>query len=307
MFTTLQNASIEIDLLVQGNSVGWSVDDDIATHEACNEGSITLEGKTLTAGETWSFSYRINEISGSYLQPFMGTTAGVQRTSAGTYTETLLVAGTNPKFRFYAPATTACEIAIFNIQQVSQSTALKQDNTTAFSEKTNKWNPHYTYQPDCAYSLFTNLFSYKFGNLWSHDNAITPRNNFYGQQYLSILKPVFNQSKGEVKTFQSISLQSNQLLVTTESGIETSLGQISELIEQDFLVDVLEGTTNIEVYDKEGIFQASFLRDKNIDLLDGDQLKGNFIAVELITVNAGKLKLLTATCHSVVSKTGTRN
>lgn len=303
-FTTKQNNEVEVDLLIQGNSVGWSVSDGKAIHEACNAGSIFLDGKEIVAGETYVISYTIDNISGSYLQCYLGDTGGTQHTTTGNKVETLVVSGEAPKLRFYAPQATACQIDVFTVQKVEQSTALKQSNTTAFSEKTNKWNPHYTYIPDAGFSLFTNLFTYKAGQLWSHDNSIEPRNRFYGVQYSSILKPVFNLNKSEVKTFQSITLQSNQLMVTTTAGIETSLGQISELIAGDFLHDILDGVTDIEVYDKEGRFHSGFLRDKNVDLLDGPPLKGSFISVELITADAGKLRLSTATVSSVVSKTG---
>lgn len=306
-FQTLENQSIEVDLLLQGNSTGWSVDNGIAIHEACNAGYIRLTGKETSAGETWSFTYRIDAISGSYVQAYLGDTAGVQRLAGGNYTETLVASGTSPVFKFYAPATTACRVAIFNIKKIDVNTQLRQENTTAFSEKTNKWNPHYTYNADCGFSLFTNLFLYKAGALWRSDISAEPRNNFFGQQYQSILQSVFNGAKGEPKTFQSISYEGNRLMVTSTDGIETSLGQISELSEADFLKDTLDdGVTVIAVYSEEGIYSAGLLRDKNVDLINGDVLKGTYLVVELQTVETGVLRLKNIRVHSEPSKIGAR-
>lgn len=306
-FTTKQNQPVEIDLLVQGNSRGWSVEDGEAIHEACNSGSIELTGKPIVAGDVWSFSYQIVSFSGGYVQLFLGDTAGTQRTAIGNYTETLTATGANPVFHLFAPATNACRIRRSGIQQIKQSTELKKENTTAFSEKTNKWNPHYTYVPDTGFSLFTSLFLYKGGSLWRSDLNATPRNNFFGQQYQSILQTVFNGNKGEPKTFQSLSYEGNRLMITSTDGIQTSLGQISELAEADFLKDTLDdGVTVVAIYAEEGIYSAGLLRDKTTDLLNGDALKGTYLIVELQTVETGVLRLKNIRLHSEPSKIGAR-
>ncbi len=306
-FTTLQNTPVEIDLLIQGNSVGWSIDNGDAVHEACNAGSIYLTGGTIAIGETWQFSYTIVSISGSYVQAFMGTTAGAQRTSALFYTETLVVAGNNPQFYFYAPSATVCRVRLFNIQKVSQSVSLKQNNTIVWSEKNNKWSSFHTYNSDCGFSLFTNLYTYKAGSMWAHKASLPTRNNLYGVQYETILQ--LTSSSVENKTFQSISYEGNTLMITTSDGIETSLGQISELAALDYLKDVLtEGVDTLNIYSYEGVFATSFLRDKNSPdgLINGDVLKGSYITVELITVDAGVLKLKNVNVHSSASRIGSR-
>ncbi len=109
-----------------------------------------------------------------------------------------------------------------------------------------------------------------------------------------------------------MSYEANQLLVTTDNGISTVLGdeqQISELIDLDFLKDTLDdGVTTVEIYDVEGIFSASFLRDAagGGDINNGDVLKGTYIVVELTQQNDELLKLKNIIIHSEPSKIGAR-
>src|SRR5690606_5222330 len=116
--------------------------------------------------------------------------------------------------------------------------------------------------PESGFSMFTSMFTLKNGKLWKHviDGA-TP-NNFYGVQYHSLVK--FPVSSVGVKTYQSIAIHSNKVIGTTENGIETQLGNVTDLITYDF-------------ESREGIHYANKLRDAIMD----DKLKGRYIVIEL--------------------------
>ena len=310
-FTTLENTPIDINLVTQSVTTGWSFSGDIATHEACNAGSIYLDGYTIEAGQTYEISYSINSITGSagvlYTQVFMGTTAGTQRITTGFFTETLLCAGSTPRLRFYSTAD--CTVSIFNIRNTAEVTTAKQRNNIVYSEKNNKWSSFYTYNPDCGFGLFINLYTFKEGQLYLHENNSSSRNNFYGVQYNTIINLPFNQQASFVSTFESMSVQSNMLMVTTEDGIETSLGQISDLIASDFTkATLVNGATTVTINSVEGVFSASFLRDKNSvgQLLNGDVLKGNYLLLELQTTTSTKLRLFSVAVHSEKSFIGVR-
>lgn len=304
-FSTLENTPVEIDLLVNGNTTGWSIDGTDAVHDSCNAGNIYLDGYTITTGHTYKITYEVVSISGGNVRAYMGTTAGALRTTAGFYEETLIAAGSSPEFYFYSNANV--RLRTFDIKDTAQSTALKQQNNIVWSEKDNKWPSFHTYNPDCGFSLFTNLFVYKNGELWRHGVDIGTRNNYFGVQYQSILQFTSNIQPGQPKTFEAISYEGNQLMITTTDGIETSLGQISELIEADFLKDTLaDGVSTVLVYDKEGVYSAGFMRDKNVDIINGDALKGSYITIELITLETGALKLKNVAVHSEPSRIGAR-
>jgi hypothetical protein len=80
-------------------------------------------------------------------------------------------------------------------------------------------------------------------------------------------------------------------MITTEDGVETSLGHISDLIEDDFLrFNLTNGIDSVDIYDNEGIYAAKFLRAKP-EIIDGERLKGNYITVELTTTDEKNFKL----------------
>lgn len=307
-FVTIENTPLNVNLVAQAPTTGWSFSGSVATHEVCNAGRIFLNGYTIVAGQTYEFTYRITSISSGYVQPFMGATAGIQRTTAGFFVETLTCIGTNPRFAFYSNAN--CVIEVFDIRNTATVTTKKQQNNIVYSEKTNKWTSFYTYNPDCGFALFIDLYTYKEGNLYLHQNNSSSRNNFYGVAYDTIINLPFNQQAAFVSTFESMSVQSNMLMVTTVDGVETSLGQISDLIASDFTKSILvNGATTVTINSVEGVFSASFLRDKNSvgQILNGDVLKGNYLLVEVVTTSSSKLRLFSVAVHSEKSLIGVRN
>lgn len=299
-YEVIELNELEVNLTDQARTTGWTIDGTIATHEVCNAGSIYLTGGTITSGQSYQVTYRILSISSGGLQPFLGTAAGTNRTVAGFYTETITATGVSPEFRFYSDAD--CQIEVFNIKNTFQSTDLKQQNTIVWSEKNNKWPSFYTQNPDCAFSMFINLYSFKAGRTYIHRQNSVSRNNFFGTQYKSIIKLASNAQPTVTKTFETIEYKCNQLLITTENGITTSLGQISDLIDTDFVQFALDdGVDLVEVYDLEGNYSAGFLRDKNEDINNGSVLKGNYATIELTTVEDTVLRLFIAEINSVQS------
>lgn len=158
-----------------------------------------------------------------------------------------------------------------------------------------------------AMSMFTNVYSGFDGDVYLHEAGSNSRNNFYGVQYQSIIQFVDNIEPAVPKTFQSLSIQCNELMITTTDGIQTSLGQISELCSVDFIKSFLsDGVSQVNVQALEGVYAANFLRDKNTGLLNGDALKGNYIIIELISTSAESLLLYTINVVSRRSPIGSR-
>lgn len=302
-YTTLQNTPIDIDLLIAGNSRGWSIDGSDAVHETCNSGEITLLSYPITPGISYQFSYLVKSIDSGYLQARLGGATAPNDTIAG-YKTVTITATTNAPLSFFSNAN--CRISVFDIKIATDIFVLKSKETVAWSEQINKWTSFRSYNPDCGFSLFANLFTLKDGIAYVHQLGDT-RNNFYGQQYKSIFQFTSNILLGQPKTFESISYEANQLMITTEDGITTSLGQVSELVDADFLKTVLDdGVTQVNVYDEEGIYSAGFWRDKSVDIINGDCLKGSWIVIELVTTSNGALNLQNILVNSVESKIGSR-
>jgi len=299
----LENTEVETDLTQWGRTTGWSLEGNIASHELCNDGSIVLNDFPLIVGETYSITFNVISITGGHIRVYAGNTASSNFIISPGFKEELIQAsGTNPEIRIFSNA--ECKIEVFGIKGTTVDVSLKKQNALAFNDRDdiNKWTDFRTFNPDCAFSMFTNLYSYKGGSLHVHNPESGVRNNFYGTQFKSIVKIVANAQPAETKTFESIHYKSNTLLITWEDGITTSLGQVSDLVEEDFLQYTLEsGVDRVDIYDKEGNYQAGFLRDKNEDLNNGSVLKGNYATIELVTTENVILKLFMVDVNSVKS------
>lgn len=301
-FTAVEDTPIEVDLVALARSTGWSVANDIATHESCNNGSIKLTGYTIVEGKTYSISYKVLSISGGYVQLFMGDNGGAQRTTAASYTETLLATGDNPILSFYSNAN--CELQAFNIQEVVEDVGNTQQHTVVYSPVIRKWTSFYTMAPDFGLSMFIRTLVFKYGILYSQQNGSDDRNNLFGTLYDSLFQFVENKNTAIVQTYESLSIQGNQLLITTNDGVETSLGQLSTLIDSDFIQQSLtDGDIQVDIYDRYGVYMASFVGDNN----SGDELKGNYLIVQLQSTDSGNpMQFYTVNVRSSIQRVGAR-
>lgn len=306
MITAVENTPISVNLLQQANDTGWSVNGLIATHTSCNAGYITLNGYALIPGNTYNVSYAILTISSGYVQLFAGTTGAAHHTTAGFITETIIANGA--ALSFFSNAN--CTIQAFNIQNTLQDTSNTQQNTLVYSYKNKKWGEFRTITPDFGFSIYIDMVTLFQGALYLHENGSASRNNFYGTQYQTIFQYVENSQPEELKSYNSIAMQSNELLVTTTNGIVTSLGQVSDLIEADFIKSVLnDGVTSVNVESVAGIYSASFLKDKTSagGLINGDSLRGNYITITLTTINGNiALKLFSIAVNASKLNIGVR-
>lgn len=132
-----------------------------------------------------------------------------------------------------------------------------------------------SYHPDIMCCLGTLLVSWKNGTLWTHDSTVY--NNWYGIQYESFIKVVFNENPLQKKTFMGITEVSSVVwdcpeIITNINAIQ-SLGvkQSSDLITQDF--ELIEGN-----------YQATFRTDQN-SISGNDTMKGVYMIIKFRAQN----------------------
>jgi hypothetical protein len=78
--------------------------------------------------------------------------------------------------------------------------------TLTYSEGVQGWVSFYSYEPDWMIGMNNYFYTFKGGNIYRHNvNAL--RNNFYGVQYNSMLKSVFNDVPLENKLFKTLNLE----------------------------------------------------------------------------------------------------
>tara|TARA_B110000902_G_scaffold219627_1_gene254118 strand:+ start:7524 stop:12026 length:4503 start_codon:yes stop_codon:yes gene_type:complete len=91
----------------------------------------------------------------------------------------------------------------------------KYNDTTSFKESTNGWNTRKSFIQENGVSLNNTYYSFGNGEIWSHNNEV--RNNFYGQQYESSVKFIFNNAPGSVKSFKTLNYEGSQARIFVDN------------------------------------------------------------------------------------------
>lgn len=78
--------------------------------------------------------------------------------------------------------------------------------TLTFNAESKGWPSFYSFVPEKMIGMNNYFYTFKGGNLYRHNTNDT-HNNFYGQQYSSTLKSVFNDGPLENKLFKAINLE----------------------------------------------------------------------------------------------------
>lgn len=79
--------------------------------------------------------------------------------------------------------------------------------TITYSKVSEGWNSFWSFSPDWMTEMNSIFYTFKNGELWRH-NVNTTRNNFYGNQYPSSIRTIFNTDPLTVKMFNTVSLNS---------------------------------------------------------------------------------------------------
>lgn len=85
---------------------------------------------------------------------------------------------------------------------------MAENYTLTYSEGSKGWPSFYTYFPEIIKGMNQYLYTFKGGNLYSH-NTNEIRNNYYGIQGVSEITSIFNQNPLINKKFKTISLEAD--------------------------------------------------------------------------------------------------
>lgn len=283
MLNILPNQSFTLNPPDEALDTGWNVSGGLATHGACNSGTIkSFHTNGLQIGHTYRVSYTVIGFLSGTVKVLLGTTSGTVRSANGVYTEDLTCVG-DPHISFFSDGSlSVSELSFFD-------TANESDNavTVAFfdgeagSDK-KKWTTNYSYEPEMMIRFINSYFTIKAGQLWVH-NVNEVRNNFYGQQYESQVKFYDNLDPTTIKLYFSMRTQGNSVWyapgigdITITPVLGRSQGMASRLKKNNFK-------------NYQGSFFANFLRnmldarfDSQTDaLFKGEPLRGRYMEITL--------------------------
>jgi hypothetical protein len=163
------------------------------------------------------------------------------------------------------------------------------NQTLAFNEDINRWTSFYSFIPDFGGYIFNQYITWQNGIMYTQ-NTNSIYNSFYGTTYSSTVDLVFNASPALIKSFLGLIQQTNTVW---SGGVSTSQGQTSTLLSTDFS-------------QKEGVWFASILRDTGSPggILNGDDLKGNWIKFSLANGSTSQINLLSIDVRHIPSYQG---
>src|SRR3982751_4270744 len=281
MYTAIQDTPIVVDLLTACNDTGWTVDGTVARHVTCNSGLISILNYPVTAGNAYKVSYIVLNISSGNIQLRAGGTNGPARTTADIYVETIIPVA-DGVIQFYSNAN--CEVTSFNLMDTTDQIG----TSIVFSATNNKWSDFRNQYPDFGWSIYTKTIMGFNGQLYSAQNGGGGNtNNFFGTQYQSSITFAIAKNPQAIKDFQMLNYQANMLMVTPLNGITSSNGQVTTLIDTDFIKQVLTGS-GLEIinYQVDGVYSASILGDQDEDnIVNSTGMRGNYLIVTLVTAD----------------------
>ena len=156
--------------------------------------------------------------------------------------------------------------------------------------------------PDLVGECENGLCSWKNGQMFLHETKSSEPGLFFGSRFNSEIEVVSNKNPTNSKLPKNIAIYSDTSMgenawSTTTDGVETSLGQFSEM------------TDSSDFSWQEGVTYANFLRDKNtpnktLPLIDGDFLRGEWTKIRLKIDNTigSHIKLFAVAVRSVISR-----
>lgn len=282
METVIQNNAKTFNINQYIGDRGWKTPtSNTITRTSENSGDLEIP-YNIEANTQYEWSLTVSGISGGSVQIKIGDVTSTSISTNGYHQGILIPTTSSSKIIIWSDANATISGFNIMIKQTSVDSDGKSDTIT-WSEQRKGWVTFKDMIPESGFSMYSHLFTLKDGHLWKHTLDGT-YNNFYGVQYSSKVK--FPVASIGVKTYHTIALHSNKVLGTTEEGIVTELGNVTDLVTFDF-------------DSREGIHYANKLRDAVLD----DKLKGRYIVVELTDeeTNTQKLQLFKVVIKSEIS------
>lgn len=196
--------------------------------------------------------------------------------------------------------------------------------TVSFEESVDGWSTRKSFNAENGLSMNNVYYTFKNGELWSHDNV--NRCNFYGVQYPTSIKLIFNDAPSRIKNFKTLSYEGSNgwycPLIVTDSqdgdvpsfknkegiwynyikGLETTWNnntQSGTLDPREFSVQGIDYAAEIDT-SIPGFVSISFSNQINVSVQGGVNLK------DIIFIKSSNGSIYSVgECISVDSETNT--
>lgn len=163
--------------------------------------------------------------------------------------------------------------------------------TITFDEGAKGWPSFHSYLPDWMDSLNGQFYTVKNGQLYIQNDEVNPiRNNFYGEQFNTVLKYIINKFPSDIKFIKAINTESN-----------TAMEVIIVSYLNDEFTDTTKSTIAIgEFLNKEGKFYAYIRRNE----LTGDLTAKSAYGIGVLESIDGVILTMVSTIPTSLISTG---
>lgn len=143
--------------------------------------------------------------------------------------------------------------------------------TLVYDEKVNGWVSFFSYFPEMMVNLNNDLFSFKNGQLYIHNQDTGVRNSFYGQPSASSsVSVLFNDSPSDIKIFKTVELEGSNSL--WDVAVETNLEEghilkesfkLKEGIQYDYIKRNADDILNFKTLSIQGVGELEIFQSGN--------------------------------------------
>jgi hypothetical protein len=149
--------------------------------------------------------------------------------------------------------------------------------TITYSDSLKGWTSFHSYDPQWMAGLNNDFYTFKGGKVWKHHSNDT-RNNYYGQQYNSMVRTILNTEPDVVKMFKTIKLKgtgdtawSAQVLSDLNGGLIPFEGYAKK-----------EGNWYGYIRRNDGDLSNTFLSTKGLGVIFDTDVSGDVVSIYVI-------------------------
>jgi hypothetical protein len=216
MLSVLKNTTTKLTPSTEYRNTGWEIGGEYATHYPCNPGTMRSIGDTgLEIGKSYVVSFEVDKYVSGSVRMSLGTANGALVAGLGVFTETITCTGNTVVSIFSDGALRLKLLQIYEVQEESINFITVSFYDVEGNEK--KWGTEYSFDPEMMITFANKFFVLKNGQLWEQ-NQNELRNNFFGQQFPSIIKFYSNINPTTVKVFFSLRVQANRAWAAPKDG-----------------------------------------------------------------------------------------
>lgn len=228
-YNITKNQVLDIDVTEDFNDVGWAIGEGYAFHLACNAGVIKNKNFVTEPGVEYKLKYRVTNYQLGSIYPVLGGSPGPVVNDNGIYTVTL-TAVDNTGLSFWSDGDlTVLDVLIYQGENPG--------STELFNDKNKVWIGERSYVPEFGTKFLDEVILFVDGQPWMQ-NSNDVRNNFFGNQYKSVIEYYINIDPQAIKNFYSIRVKSNKPWSVPEINIlpreGKSKGQLSRIKKSRF-------------------------------------------------------------------------